>query len=119
MGNMTDVSYKEHFDVEIRWLKTLIDERDRSTQIALNLQAKEYERRLETLNHENARILEAQSKSVSLEKYELEIERLQQDLVTLQKKDSTDIGRKEGATATWAYVLAGIAIIISIVGIVL
>jgi hypothetical protein len=37
---------------------------------ALQLQALEYERRLQTLNHENARILEAASKSVSLERFE-------------------------------------------------
>lgn len=44
----------------------------RHRDIALKNQAREYERRLQILNNENARILAAGQRAVSLEKYEAE-----------------------------------------------
>jgi len=58
-------------------LRELYDERfeslRRELQLkdqALKLQALEYERRLDGLNHEAARILESQQKSISVEKFD-------------------------------------------------
>ena len=51
---------------EIAHLHRLLEERDK----ALVLQAREYERRLEDLNHEASRIAEAARQSVPREKYE-------------------------------------------------
>lgn len=47
-----------------------VDARFDAIDKATILQAREYERRLEALNHENARILQAQEKSVSVEKFD-------------------------------------------------
>ena len=51
---------------ELAHLHTLLGERDK----ALLIQAREYERRLEALNHEADRIAEAARQSVPREKYE-------------------------------------------------
>ena len=52
----------------IRWQSH--EREHRLNERALRLQAKEYERRLETLNHENARILDAQSTYVRKDNFE-------------------------------------------------
>jgi hypothetical protein len=48
----------------------ILQERLRGLDIALALQAKEYERRLETLNHEAQRIQEILAKSVTVERFD-------------------------------------------------
>ena len=52
----------------------LLDERLNSTQKALKLQAKEYERRLEVLNHENERIAEILKQSIPREIFDRSLE---------------------------------------------
>jgi hypothetical protein len=47
-----------------------LEERQQAVREALVLQAREYERRLEALNGENARILRVQSSSVTAEKFD-------------------------------------------------
>ena len=71
---MTRKSYEAE---EIKHLRELYDERFASIKKqlemkdeALKIQATEYERRLDGLNHEAARILESQSKSISVDKHE-------------------------------------------------
>ena len=54
MTEWTIATLKEHFET--------IHEKD---QLALKIQASEYERRLEALNHEHARIAKAQATYVS------------------------------------------------------
>lgn len=61
------------FDAFKEWLDTKfasLDERHLATSKALELQAKEYERRLDDLNHAHARAIEVQNTFVSLDKYE-------------------------------------------------
>jgi hypothetical protein len=60
----------EQFDKESDWSLKYTKREFKHLKVALKLQAKEYERRLTDLNHENARILAAQEKSVSVEKFD-------------------------------------------------
>ena len=72
-------------------------------RIALKLQAKEYKRRLDELNHEKERIIEAQDKSVSLEKFEgaisqiySKIDELRKDMLTLTDFKQKQEGKGQG-----------------------
>src|SRR5476651_1538026 len=64
------VSLKEFILTLFRGQKELLNEKLRGRDHALALQATEYERRLEALNHENARILKAGELSVSVDKFD-------------------------------------------------
>lgn len=64
MGN------RKNIDKDLLWAIELFNEKIKSRDKDLLKQAREYERRLESLNHENARILAAQDKSVSVEKFD-------------------------------------------------
>lgn len=51
-------------------MNPVIRERFKGLERALKLQAREYERRLDGLNHEAQRVLESQQKSISVEKFD-------------------------------------------------
>lgn len=51
-------------------MNPVVRERFRRVEKAMELQAREYERRLNDLNHENERIKESQAKSISVEKFD-------------------------------------------------
>lgn len=61
-----DALFKELLDTKFN----TIDERFAALNKALELQAREYSRRLEDLNHAHARAVEVQSTFVSIDKYE-------------------------------------------------
>lgn len=76
-----DLSHlRELFDLRLGEMEKRFVEREDSREKALALQAEEYERRLDGLNNENERILDAQSKSVSLEKFEAEEDKTSKEL---------------------------------------
>lgn len=86
---------------------------------ALTLQAKEYERRLNSLNHEAARILAAAEKSVSLEKFE-GFERRYLDYVSATSRAlNLKQGSDRGVSTAWAAVVSGFAIVGVVVSVVL
>lgn len=97
-------------DKDLRWVMKFFEEKIKTRDKDLKKQAKEYERRLGDLNHENARILAAQDKSVSVEKFdgtvsqiyqklENTIGELRRDIIDLkefkQKQDGKGQGSKE------------------------
>ena len=63
----------------------VLEEQVKSSKIGLELQAKEYERRLEILNHESERLKEMQSTYVRKESYEKDIEAVNVKISTLSK----------------------------------
>lgn len=67
---------------------------------ALRLQAKEYERRLETLNHENARILSAQDTYLRKDNYESGKKELEQRIDTLVREFSQRFESQANLSAT-------------------
>jgi hypothetical protein len=64
---MTDI---DRLEAEIRHLREMMDLRFDAISKALELQAREYERRLGVLNHENERIVQIQAQGVSNEKFD-------------------------------------------------
>lgn len=97
-----EVPLREYIEKQIKWIKDLMDER-----------SKETERRLGDLNHENARILASQARSVSLEKYEAEMKGVNEKITDLQKSRNITTGRERQSSTVWAYVLAIGAILIA------
>lgn len=84
----------EHLDKDLQWVIKYFEEKFEVRDITLEKQAKEYERRLEGLNHENARILAAQDKSVSAEKFDGAISQLYQKIentIADLRKDVVDL----------------------------
>jgi len=55
---------------DLKWIMKYFEEKFSQRDENRELQAKEYERRLNGLNHENERIVTAQEKSVSAERFE-------------------------------------------------
>ena len=77
--------------------------KEQALRIALELQAKEYARRLELLNHENARVLEASSKSVHRDVYNADyrglnsrLDNLTKDIETIRREISVDLAKRTG-----------------------
>jgi hypothetical protein len=67
---MTDIALKEYVEGLIRHERELREAWQTATAEALALQAKEYERRLQDLNHEAHRVLRVQEQSVSQDRFE-------------------------------------------------
>lgn len=65
MTEWTIVTLKEHFEAVIELKEQALRLQASERQTALSLQAREYERRLDILNNEHARIAKAQSTYVS------------------------------------------------------
>jgi chromosome segregation ATPase len=84
----------EQNDKDLGWALKYIKREFKHLKVALKLQAKEYKRRLDELNNENARILAAQEKSVSVEKFDGEIGKIYQQMentIGVLRRDITDL----------------------------
>ena len=92
----TLATLKEHFEVKFKHL----EEMRKSEANALVIQAKEYERRLEALNGEQARIAKSQATYVSREVWEA-------FSLRVEKYMATNAGQR-------AVLLAGLAILLAI-----
>ena len=68
---------RNSLDVKLARLETAFAAHKEATQQALNLQAKEYDRRLNELNGEAARILAVQNHSVTRELFDIKIAELE------------------------------------------
>jgi hypothetical protein len=98
--------------LEIVALEKLLDERERGNKVALKLQADETDRRLDSLNHENARIKELQSACVGSGVYEIEHNHLTDDIGILKSY----MNNQQGRQVVWSVVLPlGVSFIISLV----
>jgi hypothetical protein len=90
------------------WL--YVKERFKSNKKALKIQAKEYERRLETLNHEAARL----SLMIPKEHFDIVISQIKKDVQTIQLW----ISNQEGKAAR-SQLIAIVSILVSVAAIVL
>jgi hypothetical protein len=81
----------------------------------LVLQAKEYERRLETLNNENGRILAAGAKSVDREYFESRINAVIDRVLVAEKKLTEMGGRTGGLALAKSDILSVLPILISMI----
>jgi len=87
---------------ETDWIIKYFEEKFKNIELRFDtvekekiLQAREYERRLNDLNHENARVLAQQDKSVSVEKFEGSIAQIYSKLEDLKKDMIPLAGYKE------------------------
>lgn len=85
MNSDTSVSLREY-------IERIVREHERSTQQALEVAAKEYERRLDALNHEYSRIREIQVSCVSREVYDMRHDELERRLASIEKLVYVGVG---------------------------
>ena len=83
---------------------------------ALQMQATEYERRLEILNHENQRILDAGALAVSNEKFDGFVKSFEQWKRSVDQDLSTAQGTAFGRSSLRAKTIANISIVLAVVG---
>jgi hypothetical protein len=90
--------------------------------LALQIQAKEYERRLESLNHENARILAAGEKSVTSEKFDgfaaahADWKRVvERWMATSEGQAASALGREKNVRPTLIVVIGAATLLLSLV----
>lgn len=79
----------ESLETRLAVLETIVAERDK----ARSLQAKEYERRLESLNHEAAKLASMQATYLPREVWEGVAEDIRKDLASLQSHRDQMVGR--------------------------
>lgn len=82
---------------------------------ALKLQAKEYERRLEELNHEAARLKSSQSISVSREFFDAKHEDIQKQVDELKLSRAILQGKADQKSVIIVGLLGGISVLISLI----
>lgn len=93
----------------IEHLKEVYRHDKEAIQKALDLQASEYERRMETLNHEAARVLDVQTRSVNQEIFDELKKNTEQKLSKLENWQSTENGKK----AVYAIILIVVMFVIN------
>ena len=80
--------------LRIEALERLLDEREKASVRALQLQAEEYHRRLDALNHENERILNVQNSCVPSDVYQVQHKVLSDQVCALQSFKDNQQGRQ-------------------------
>jgi biopolymer transport protein ExbB/TolQ len=86
---------------------------------ALELQAKEYERRLDNLNHEAQQLKDMQSTYVPREAYEIKQGQIEQELKDLRRAKDITEGKASQRSVNIAYLIASLSFIIGLIGLVL
>lgn len=91
---------------EIAVLEAKFTERLKAMDMALQIQAKEYERRLEHLNGEQARIKEERAEQLPRENFELYRKEQEVWRETVNQFTSEERGKEKGLSVGWAVLLA-------------
>ena len=94
----------------ITHIRELIEVREVASANALRLQAREYERRLEDLNHNHKRMQEAGQRTVSIEVYDVNRRNDEGRLYALEKQLTAEVARRSGRSE----ILAGLAVVMSL-----
>ena len=92
-------------------IRELIEVRAAANANALRLQAKEYERRLDDLNHAHKRADEQVKRTVSVEVYDVNRRNDEGRLYALEKQLTAEVARRGGRSE----ILAGLAVVLSLV----
>ena len=107
--NSRDIqAVEELLNQKIHSLEQVINTRLNAGDKALELQHKEYERRLDALNGEAERLHQMQLSYVNKEVYERDKERVQQDVKSLQSWRDTQIGKHLAISAGVSLLIAGV-----------
>ena len=117
---------EKYLTLKIEALEKVINTRLDAQSEALRIQAAEYERRLENLNNENARINKAAAASVLRELYDSQsatvdrrINNLELGQVTIETKASQKDLNKTNTTTAISVIIAVIGAIMGLVGVIL
>jgi hypothetical protein len=97
-------------------LEKLANEKFAGIDKALNLQSKEYERRLEFLNGEADRLKNMQATYLSRELYDTQHETLRKRIDILEQNRANVEGKASQSAVNIAYIISAIGIIIGIAG---
>jgi len=98
--NRTEVSLREYVQEKIDSLAALLRAEAKGTEKALKLQAKEYSRRLNELNHAHEQRLEHDKEYINIEKFESFQSEFRQYKETTQTALTLATGMKGGQTNT-------------------
>ena len=115
----SDLTMREYVDLVTGHLVEMESLRHAALSEALRLQAAEYERRLNTLNHEHARAVEVQHTYVTQEKFDDFVSRYQSEKATTEHALTLAAGNKEGSKTSlknlYALLGAGFTILMIVV----
>lgn len=98
------VTLREYLELRIDTLWNFVNQNILEKAKALELQAKEIERRLSDLNHEDARIAAVNASNVSREVYDVQISALSKQLSDLREWRATQEGKASVSGAIWGTV---------------
>ncbi len=114
---------KELVTMQIEALRELTEARFMSSSEALKIQAAEYERRLDALNGEAARLREIQSEYLPREVYDSEHKEINKKIELLAldttRSEGTHTGKSEGISAAWAIIVTVIVLAVSVVSMII
>jgi hypothetical protein len=96
-------------------LRELFDLRNREVDKALELQAKEIERRLENLNHEAERIAKSNEDHVSRDVYNQEVGQMRAELDRLRLNQATRDGKTVGISLVCSAIISVLGLLIALV----
>jgi len=108
---------KELLCTKIEALERLTEERFQDAEQALKIQAAEYERRLEALNNEAARINQAAARSVSRELFDATIKSLDDKVHHSAQYGAQTKGMYSGSTITITIMISIGALLLALAGI--
>ncbi|MDD5366942.1 MAG: hypothetical protein PHR30_16515 [Gallionellaceae bacterium] len=104
-----------YFEARLEAQRQLLDERDRAQQMALKLQAEEYERRLATLNNAHARADHLAQNIIGREVYVADAQRNEKDHEGIRHDLTVIQTRAQVWAATWGVLATVLALAISVV----
>lgn len=103
--------------VEVRLAR--LEERQRASERALKLQAREYDRRLMVLNHAHEQAVEVQNTYVTSEKFEDFTERDASEKAAIAKALTLAEGSKNGVGQLAGWIAGGFGLLLTVVSLVL
>ena len=104
--DLKELHLKELFDARLRSSESLLQQRIQLNEQALRLQAAEYDRRLDGLNHEAAQLKSMQERYVSRETYGIEVGKNTNDLADIKTALANLLGKVTVTSAVTAFVVS-------------
>jgi len=112
---MNNIPLQKHFNKRLKAIYKYIDVKIESIDRSTNLAADALEKRLESMNEFRNSLKDQQSKFVTREEYALMHERLVEDVKILREAKANFEGKASMASVYLSYVIAAIALAISII----
>ena len=101
--------------IKIQELKTLRDVDKEAAQKALDIATAELSRRMESLNHEAARIRDIEAKTITREAHTLTLTPLEDRVVKLENEAATLRGKADQKAVNVNSIMGGIALLLSLI----